>query len=262
MGTPSSRLKTAESLRPWVESGLEYVLNPGGAQAVEQPVTPPVQQNVQQNSQPPVQQHAPAPQQYQQAAPQSPRQAPQQMRQPVQQQQPPQQVPPQGQQQVRQPMQQPVAAPPRQVHFPEPWAGFFAKVKATEPKVMWTYMELGLDLGGQSDRKRSGVLRNLISHLRWPPGTTAFWPVAALNNGALEPNPGMFWKGWEHWKTPHIACFGDEALRVILPDAPSGVTTHFLQDTVVYCLPPLSQLMTMLPHEQQIAIDILAALKL
>ncbi len=122
-------------------------------------------------------------------------------------------------------------------------------------------MELGLDLSGQSDPRRSAVLRNLINHLKWPPGTTAFWPVAALLNNSLQPDGSMFWQGWELWKTPYIACFGDEALQVILPQAQPGNTTYFLEHVTVYCLPPLSQLMTMLPHEQQLSIDILSGIK-
>ena len=125
-----------------------------------------------------------------------------------------------------------------------------------------TYMELGLDLGGQSDQRRSAVLKNLQAHLRWPPGTFNLWPVAALDNGTLQPDGRMFWKGWELWRTPSIACFGEEALSVILPDANPSVSTHLLEHTIVYVLPPLARLVTMLPHEQQIAADVLTKIRL
>lgn len=124
-------------------------------------------------------------------------------------------------------------------------------------------MELGLDLGGHADAKRGAVLRNLLNnHLKWPKGTTAFWPVAALNNGSLEPNNLMFWKGWELWKTPYIACFGEEALKVILPDAQPGNTTYLLEHVTIYVLPPLAKLTTLLPHEQQISVDLLSAVRI
>jgi hypothetical protein len=122
-------------------------------------------------------------------------------------------------------------------------------------------MELGLDLGGQPDPKRSGVLKNIINHLKWPKGTAAFWPVAALADGALQPDSQMFWKGWELWRTPHVACFGEEALRVIYPEAKAGSTTYFLDQVSIFVLPPLAKLITMLPHEQQLSIDALASLR-
>lgn len=145
--------------------------------------------------------------------------------------------------------------------FPEPWQTFLKKVPP-QPKVVWTYMELGLDLAGQSDPRRSAVLKNLLGHhLKWPPGTTAFWPVAALKNNALQPDRNMFWRGWEMWKTPYIACFGEEALKVIHPNAEPGTTTYLLEEVAIYVLPPLSKLITMLPHEQQMSIDVLTGLR-
>lgn len=123
-------------------------------------------------------------------------------------------------------------------------------------------MELGLDLGGQSDRRRSRVLKNLqTSHLQWPTGTISFWPVAALNDNALQPDKSMFWKGWELWKTPYIACFGEEALRVILPDAQPGNTTYLLEQVTIFVLPSMSKLITMLPHEQQMSVEALSGLR-
>lgn len=228
MGSPSARLKTRESLRPWIESGLEFVLNPGGvpqeveADAPAQSVSAgqQVQHNANANpAQPPVQQQPSA-------------------------------------QQPQQPQQTATPAPQPPANFPEPWAGFlkFAKPQA---KIVWTYMELGLDLGGQTDPKRRGVLKNLQAHLRWPPGTINFWPSSALINGALQPDGTMFWKGWEQWRTPAIACFGEEALKVILPDADPSLTTHMLEHVMVYVLPPLAKLSTLLPHEQQMAVDVL-----
>lgn len=124
-------------------------------------------------------------------------------------------------------------------------------------------MELGLDLGGQPDKKRAAVLRNTLTHhLKWPPGTAAFWPMSALVDGALQPNPSMFWKGWELWQTPYIVCFGDEALRVIHPQSQPGETSSMLNNVSIHTMPPLSQLTTMLPHEQQIAVDQLLRIKI
>lgn len=241
MGSPSSRLKTAEQYRPWVDAGLEYVFAPDRAgQVVHEN---PVRQGLPQAQQPP---QRPA----QQPTPQ-----------PVQQQRVQQQSIA-GAQPVAQQAQPPIQ-PAANVHFPDPWAGFLSKVKATAPKVVCTYMELGLDLGGQPDPKRGSVLRNtLTNHLKWPPGTAAFWPVAALTNGTLQPNANMFWKGWDLWKSPYIACFGEEALRVIHPQAEPGSTTYLLEHVTIFVVPPLAQLVTMLPHEQQISTELLASVRI
>ena len=227
MGSPSSRLNTRESLRPWLESGLEYLLCPGGLQGVEElPVQVQTSQSQQlQPTQPPVQsvQHSSAPQQ--------------------------------------QPVAQPISSKVPPLGFPEPWSTFLKRVPEA-PKVVWTYMELGLDLGGQADPKRGRALRNIINHLKWPKGTTAFWPVAALTGGTLQPDSQMFWKGWELWRTPYIACFGEEALKVIYPEAEAGSTTCLLEHVTIFVLPPLAKLITMLPHEQQLSIDALTNIRL
>jgi len=256
MGSPSSRLKTAEKYRPWVDAGLEYVLAPGHAEEAmqaqqAQPAAQPSQPVQQQAVQQPVRQQA-------QQAPAQQRQVPAA---------PPQQPNSHPQQPPRQPSQsmqkQPVAQSAGQpVAFPHPWDGFLARVKAKAPKVICTYMELGLDLGGQPDPRRADVLRNTLTHhLKWPPGTAAFWPVAALSNGALQPDPTMFWKGWELWHSPYIVCFGDEALRVIAPQSEQGATTCLLEHVTIHVVPPLSKLMTLLPHEQQIAMEQLMTIR-
>ena len=230
MGSPSARLKTRESLRPWVESGLEFLCRPVSASVAdaspEQPAAPTASPVQAVNCQP------------DQPTPPASRREPANVA-------PQQSAPP--------------AAPP--ADFFGPWAGFLKFAKPS-PKVVLTYMELGLDLGGQSDRRRSDVLKNLQAHLRWPPGTINFWPCSALQDNTLQPDPGMFWKGWEMWRTPTIACFGEEALRVILPDADPSMTTHMLEHVIVYVLPPLARLMPLLPHEQQLAVDILTKIRL
>lgn len=249
MGSPSSRLDTPEQYRAWVDAGLEYVYQPGGAQpqpAEAAPVSPAQDFVPQQQAAPQPQLQGQQNQPIQQSTPQSP-------------QQPPQLAPQQPQ--TVQPQQAPTADVGN-VKFPDPWSGFLARVKAKQPKVVCTYMELGMDLGGLPDPRRSSVLKNTLTHhLKWPPGTAAFWPMSALVNGALQPNSNMFWRGWEIWKSPYIACFGDEALKVILPDAQPGNTTYLLDHVTIYVVPPLAQLVNMLPHEQQIATELLLSVR-
>ena len=140
--------------------------------------------------------------------------------------------------------------------FPEPWASFLKKVSPTH-QMVWTYMELGIDLAGQGDRRRAMLMQSLITYLKLPPKPVAFWPVAVLREGALEPDRAMFWKGWELWRTPHVVCFGKEALQVILPDADPSLTTHMLDNVMVHVLPSMDEMLAMLPHEQQMAVDVL-----
>ncbi|MBG0790594.1 MAG: hypothetical protein H0S80_08880 [Desulfovibrionaceae bacterium] len=238
MGSPSARLNTREDLRTWVESGLEFLYLPGGVR-VEAENGPPAQGASPAQSVP----HPPSP-----SYPPERRQA----------------VAPKGAPGPRPASTSRPAMPPTPTpapDFPRPWDHF---LKFTKPgaKVVWTYMELGLDLGGQPDHRRSEVLKNLQAHLRWPKGTINFWPVSALADGALQPDTNLFWKGWELWRTPHIACFGEEALRVILPQADPSLSTHMLEHVIVHVLPPLGRLTALLPHEQQMAVDDLLKIRL
>jgi len=231
MGSPSARLKTRESLRPWVESGLEFVLRSEvecqESVAVEQPVQ-------QADSSFPVHE------------------------------------PPSASSHVPHPVEAPVQSASVQqtapAHvaptLPEPWSGFLRFAKSAQPKVIMTYMELGLDLGGQPDSRRSSALKNIQAHLKWPAGTMNFWPVAALSGGTLQPSTQMFWQGWEQWRAPNIVCFGEEALKVVLPDADPTLTTHMLEHVTVYKLEPLARLITMLPHEQQMSVEELFKIRL
>ncbi|MEZ7198656.1 hypothetical protein [Pseudodesulfovibrio karagichevae] len=243
MGSPSARLNVRASLRPWVESGLEFVYAPGGLTAVAQPE--PVQER-------PSNQAAAY-----DARPDRP--APQQPRQPQAQPGRPQAQPAATQRQAAEPS--PARAPGQAPNFLAPWSSFLRFTKP-DARVVMTYMELGLDLGGQSDPRRRAVLKNLQAHLKWPPGTINFWPVSALVNGALQPDTSMFWRGWELWHTPHVVCFGDEALKVILPDADLQPVTHLLENVIVHKLPPITRLIDMLPHEQQMAVDSIVNIRL
>ena len=127
--------------------------------------------------------------------------------------------------------------------------------------MVWTYMELGMDLGGQPDPRRRALMGSLIKYLDLPPGPIAFWPVAVLRDGALHNDRAMFWKGWQQWRTPHVICFGKDALGIILPDADPGSTTHMLDNVMVHVLPSVEELLAMLPHERQMAVDPLASIR-
>ncbi len=122
-------------------------------------------------------------------------------------------------------------------------------------------MELGLDLGGQKDDQRRAVVGNLIRLLQLPPKPVAFWPVSVLRDGELVPDREMFWRGWQRWKTAHIVCFGQEAARIILPDADSNLSVHMLSEVMVHVLPSMEQLVQMSPQEISAAVKMLAAIR-
>jgi len=246
MGSPSARLDVPEDLRPWLESGVEFVLRPEDAPAAaDQPAERAAAQVRAQTPAPssaPVRPPAPP----ERPAPGQPQAAPAQRR-------------------VPQPAPanpaRPLPAQASSAAFPEPWATYLAKV-APEHKMVWTYMELGHDLGGQPDMQRRKMIVDLIQHLKLPPKPIAFWPAAVLERGALRPNPELFWRGWKQLRTPHIVCFGRDTLGVILPDADPSRTMHMFREFMVHVLPSMSELLAMLPHERQLAVDALSGLRL
>ena len=223
MGSPSARLDTDERNRPWLESGLEFLLQPGWS-SVDQTAGQRSKQAETTNQNLSTPDRIPPPRR------EDPRNATP--------------APP-----------QPVTSPNRPGGmFPEPWAGFLKSVPP-QPKIVWTYMELGLDLGGQPDATRRATLHNIIRFLAWPKGSTAFWPVAALNNSGLQVDTVMFWQGWELWQTPYIVCFGQEALTALKPDVVPNSTPIFLERTAIHALPSLEELSRLLPHDLHLALE-------
>ncbi|MDR0828173.1 MAG: hypothetical protein LBN33_09935, partial [Desulfovibrio sp.] len=59
------------------------------------------------------------------------------------------------------------------------WHESWKKIYSRTPKapLIWTYVELGLDLSGQGDPRRSQFLKELIARLDLPRGSSAFWPL-------------------------------------------------------------------------------------
>lgn len=110
------------------------------------------------------------------------------------------------------------------------WQKLFAKAKPAP--VVWTYRELGLDLLGVGEAARGTLFRRLLSDLRLPKGTSAFWPTAAPQElftggdaatesslGSLEADAPVFWAGMTLLKPRVIVIFGAAALRDIGLDA-------------------------------------------
>ena len=78
-----------------------------------------------------------------------------------------------------------VSEPVKVALFPEPlpredWPKAFQDYfqKISPSPVLWCYEALGDDLLGTPDQERSQCLKQLIGELRFPKGTSVFWPPA------------------------------------------------------------------------------------
>lgn len=104
--------------------------------------------------------------------------------------------------------------------WPPPWDGFLAKAPPA-PWAVFTYLELGLDLGGQASDARRALFRDILGALRqagWPAGGVAFWPLAApAPDGALAADRDMFWRGVETLGATVVCLFGRPAWEALFP---------------------------------------------
>ncbi len=102
-----------------------------------------------------------------------------------------------------------------------------ALVDRTSPApVLWTYPELGVDLGGKGDPERSTRLRGLIGALRLPKGTSCFWPLQ-LPEERPEDAPGQFLAGLGRLRPRAVILLGGESVPMC--GAPVALTTPFTQ---------------------------------
>lgn len=61
-------------------------------------------------------------------------------------------------------------------NWPASWQKFLPKKRGS--LLLWSYKELATDLSGSGDKRRGACLRDIISYLEMPGGTSVFWPVA------------------------------------------------------------------------------------
>ncbi|UZP66378.1 hypothetical protein N1030_12255 [Desulfovibrio mangrovi] len=241
----------AESLRPWRNAGLEFVLDEHGLFAAGS-----VSDAAEQQAQGPV-----ANQVFSQAgsgqgvSPQSRQSYPPQAARPQQaqpshaqayaaRQKAAQNQPMQGQAPTQAPSQahgaqpagnvramgtsglavHPTSQPPEQ--WPAPWQAVWGKVKAPSA-VVWTYWSLGDDLSGRANAERGALLRKIIGSLQLPAGSSAFWPVAlpevAPESGTdagseLIAAPEIFLAGLRRARPRYCITFGSKALRTFAPN--------------------------------------------
>jgi len=101
--------------------------------------------------------------------------------------------------------------------WPEPWRGFWNNVQ-TSAQMVWTYWELGADIGGTPNRERRSLWMNLIRALNRPKGCVTFWPMSHRGDRDIEPHPRMFWHGVNIIRPRFVAVFGRQAFIRLFPE--------------------------------------------
>ena len=128
--------------------------------------------------------------------------------------------------------------------WPTPWKNHWRNIGRCRP-VVWTYWELGLDMGGRADARRGALLRKFNTELGLPPGTNAYWPIAALDEkNALQANRAIFLAGLERIAPSFAIVCGKKALAAIFPEISlSPFSRHFLHNCLVLTLPEIMDLL-------------------
>lgn len=110
----------------------------------------------------------------------------------------------------------PAPEPTDPASWPTPWPTFWSKAPA-RPDLVLTYLDLGLDLLGQGDRRRSLLWRNLIQDLGWSgQNRIAFWPMAVPEDGRPMVNSAIFLQGIQLLAPRCVAFFGTDAVAPFL----------------------------------------------
>jgi len=109
-------------------------------------------------------------------------------------------------------------------------------------RTVWTYWDLGYDMGGMPSAARRELLGKIITKLQdlagWQKGCVTFWPVAALTaHGKLEADTERFWKGVSLTGASHVVVFGRRAFAALFPDQDFECTSFRHNELTVIALP-------------------------
>jgi hypothetical protein len=89
-------------------------------------------------------------------------------------------------------------------------------------RTVWTYWELGRDMGAEPSKARRELLKSIMKHLHetagWKQGSITFWPVAAISAKGLVPDAERFWKGVELTGASYVVIFGRRAFEAVYPE--------------------------------------------
>ncbi len=89
------------------------------------------------------------------------------------------------------------------------WQHLWKKLNMdAHPRVVWTYAGLGEDLTGTASTERRAVMAHILKGLGHPRGTHGFWPYVLPGT---EPEPDIFWSALSMAGTRAVLVFGSEA---------------------------------------------------
>jgi len=120
----------------------------------------------------------------------------------------------------------PAPVPAEPAAWPSPWPRIFAKAPP-RPRLVITYLELGLDLTGQADARRGNLWRKLLADLGLAgQNAVAFWPVALPDSAEPSRDMDFFLAGLNLLAPEWLAVFGEAATGLIQPRATelAGIT--------------------------------------
>lgn len=126
--------------------------------------------------------------------------------------------------------------------WPGAWKAYRCKL-ATPSRTVWTYADLGLDLGAAPDPERRDLFKLIIHFLKWPRGSVTFWPVAAETDQGLTPDPDRFWQGVAECRASMVMVFGRRALGMLFPEETFAPRVFFARGLSVVALPGPSDLL-------------------
>lgn len=147
------------------------------------------------------------------------------------------------------------AAPePSLADWPRPWRDLMGRSKPAP--LAWTYPELGADLLLSGNKQRSAALREMISRLRLPRGSSVFWPpqlpeelrAAQVDQaGQAGANIDYFRAGLNLLEVRCLIAFGPKALRgtsyEALPLKP--FSEQLCDGRIVFSLPDFASLLAL-----------------
>ncbi len=89
------------------------------------------------------------------------------------------------------------------------WQQLWKKLNMdAHPRVVWTYAGLGEDLTGTASKERRTVMAHILKGLGHPRGTHGFWPYELPGTG---PEPDIFWSALSLAGTRAVLVFGSQA---------------------------------------------------
>lgn len=126
--------------------------------------------------------------------------------------------------------------------WPSSFQSYFHKVSPAP--VLWCYEALGDDLFGQPDQERSQCLKRLIGELRFPKGTSVFWPPSLpdVSDAALAQR--VLLQVFQELFPKLVICLGSGPVLSFLSDGDAALpfTQRLVKGHMVVFLPDFSEL--------------------